>query len=56
MRKMFEVYEMDDSPIDKEEERKIISIIKKNITKVDLIIVTDFGHGLLSKKNNRRNF
>jgi len=50
MRKMFEVYEMDDSPIDKEEERKIISIIKKNITKVDLIIVTDFGHGLLSKK------
>ena len=50
MRKMFEVYEMDDSPIDKEEERKIISIIKKNITKIDLIIVTDFGHGLLSKK------
>ena len=44
MRKMFEVYEMDDSPIDKEEERKIISIIKKNITKVDLIIVTDFGN------------
>ena len=56
MRKMFEVYEMDDSPIDKEEERKIISIIKKNITKVDLIIVTDFGQWIIIQKNNRRNF
>ena len=42
--------DMDDSPIDQIEEKKIISIIKKNIAKVDLIIITDFGHGLLSKK------
>ena len=31
-------------------ENQIISIIKKNLSNVDLIIVTDFGHGLLSKK------
>ena len=31
MRKMFEVYDMDDSPIDKNEEKKIISPYKKNL-------------------------
>ena len=50
MRKMFEVYDMDDSPIDKNEEKKIISAIKKNLPFVDLIIITDFGHGLLNNK------
>lgn len=50
MRKMFEVYDMDDSPIGEKKENQIISIIKKNLSNVDLIIVTDFGHGLLSKK------
>ena len=49
MRKMFEVYDMDDSPI-KKEENKIILEIKKNLPNIDLIIVTDFGHGLLSNE------
>ena len=48
MRKMFEVYDMDDSPIDKMK-KKIISAIKKSPF-VDLIIITDFGHGLLNNK------
>ena len=50
MRKMFEVYDMDDSPIKKKEENKIILEIKKNLPNIDLIIVTDFGHGLLSNE------
>ena len=50
MRKMFEVYDMDDSPVNKNEEKNIISAIKKNLSYVDLIIVTDFGHGLLNKR------
>ena len=50
MRKMFEVYDMDDSPIDKSDEKKIISAINKNLPLVDLIIITDFGHGLLNEK------
>ena len=49
MRKMFEVYDMDDSPVEEKEE-KIILAIKKYLLKVDLIIITDFGHGLLSEK------
>ena len=48
MRKMFEVYEMDDSPINKEEEGRVILEIKKNLPNTDLIIVTDFGHGLMN--------
>ena len=39
---------MDDSPIDKSDE-KIIDI-NKNLPLVDLIIITDFGHGLLNEK------
>ena len=50
MRKMFEVYDMDDSPVEEKEEKKIILAIKKYLLKVDLIIITDFGHGLLSEK------
>ena len=36
MRKMFEVYDMDDSPIKKKEENKIILEIKKNLPNIDL--------------------
>ena len=33
------------------EDRKIQNIIKKNLNKYDLIIISDYGHGFLSEKN-----
>ena len=48
MRKMFEVYHMDDSPLDAETDKKFLQVLEEEIAKADLVIVTDFGHGLLS--------
>ena len=50
MRKMFEVYDMNDKPLGKAEEDKVLHLINKNINKVDLVILADFGHGFLNKR------
>ena len=50
LKKLFEVYEMKDNPIDKKTESKILKFLGKNIKKYDLVIVNDYGHGLLTKK------
>ena len=47
---MFEVYDMNDIPLEKTEETKILKKIEKIIPKVDIVIITDFGHGLITKK------
>ncbi len=49
-KKMFETYYMDDSPLSKEEEAVILAKLEKYINDVDLVIVNDFGHGLMSEK------
>jgi bifunctional ADP-heptose synthase (sugar kinase/adenylyltransferase) len=36
--------------ISKNEERKFYNILKQNINKFDLIIVADYGHGIITKK------
>ena len=48
LRKLFEVYTMDDSPIGAETEARIDDIITERAEEFDLVIVTDFGHGLLT--------
>ena len=50
LKKLFEVYEMEDNPISKKTEIKILKFLNKNIKKYDLVIVNDYGHGLLTKK------
>ncbi len=47
---MFEVYDMNDMPLQKKEETLILSKIEKILPKIDLAIITDFGHGLITKK------
>ncbi len=47
MRKMFEVYFMDDSQISGAEEASLNSLIEDKIKDADVVVVTDFGHGLL---------
>ncbi|MFC1559496.1 PfkB family carbohydrate kinase [Candidatus Margulisiibacteriota bacterium] len=48
-RKLFEVCYMEDSPISPAIERSILAYLKDKIKKYDLVIVSDFGHGLLTK-------
>lgn len=48
LRKMFEVYHMDDTPTGPEFEKEIVSLIENRAADFDLVIVTDFGHGLIT--------
>jgi rfaE bifunctional protein nucleotidyltransferase chain/domain len=48
MRKLFEVYDMDDAPLDAEEETALLSMLE-NAGDYDLVIVTDFGHGMMTE-------
>jgi len=49
-RKLFEICYMRDDCIPKEIENKILERLKKTIKDYDLVIVNDFGHGLLTKR------
>ena len=48
MQKLFEVYSFDDTPFDGEREAAINAMIGAKIADFDVVIVTDFGHGLIS--------
>lgn len=48
-RKFFEICYMKDNDISKREETKIIQHLEKTIRNYDLVVVSDFGHGLLTK-------
>jgi len=47
MKKLFEVCYMDDSPISEVRSSEICDYIEKNAGKYDLVIVSDFGHGMM---------
>jgi bifunctional ADP-heptose synthase (sugar kinase/adenylyltransferase) len=47
---MFEIYFMDDSPSDSKLENEICSLVEKYAPYYDVVIVTDFGHGFITKK------
>lgn len=48
MRKLFEVYSMDDSPLSAEGEANLNSMIVDRMMDADIVVVTDFGHGLIN--------
>ena len=49
-RKLFEICFMKDNDIPLEEEQKILKHLRQTIRDYDLVVVSDFGHGLLTKK------
>lgn len=49
-RKLFEVYSFDDTPPDAKAEVEIDKMVAERARRFDLVIVTDFGHGLISPK------
>jgi rfaE bifunctional protein nucleotidyltransferase chain/domain len=48
MRKLSEVYYMDDTPLSSNEQIELNDFISKHIDIYDVVIVTDFGHGLIT--------
>jgi rfaE bifunctional protein nucleotidyltransferase chain/domain len=47
-RKLFEVYHMNDTPVDGGAERWILDELAAKIADADVVLVTDFGHGLIT--------
>ncbi len=47
-RKLFEVYHMNDTPVDDRDERWIMDQLATKIDDADVVLVTDFGHGLIT--------
>lgn len=47
MRKMFEVYQMDDSPLDLALQNELNALIRDRARDVDVVVVNDFGHGMI---------
>jgi rfaE bifunctional protein nucleotidyltransferase chain/domain len=47
MRKMFEVYFMDDTPFPAAESNTVKVAVERACRDADLVVVTDFGHGLM---------
>ncbi len=49
IRKLFEVYSMNDAPLEGAELAALNALIAEKIESYDLVVVNDFGHGLLGK-------
>lgn len=49
--KVFGSYIINDSLLDKNNEKKLKNFLNKNLNKYDLVIVSDYGHGFISNKN-----
>jgi bifunctional ADP-heptose synthase (sugar kinase/adenylyltransferase) len=50
MRKLFEVYHMDDTPLSGATEDRLIAQLAEKAREADVVIVTDFGHGLITPR------
>ncbi len=48
--KIFELYHMDDGPLDSKTENDIGDTIEKRIVEADVVIVVDYGHGMMTSK------
>lgn len=48
MRKLFEVYHMDDAPLPLDAQQAFDRMIEERIGEYDVVVVTDFGHGLIA--------
>jgi len=46
--RVLELYEMDDTPLSTELDNNFIKLVKQNINNADVVIVADYGHGLIS--------
>ena len=49
LRKLFEVYSMDDSPLKPDEQAQVDRRLEASIRDYDVVIVNDFGHGMIAR-------
>jgi rfaE bifunctional protein kinase chain/domain len=61
LNKVFGIYDLDDHSYAKKSDAKILATLKKEMKQHDIIIVSDYGHGFLSKNiskvlNKSKNF
>ncbi len=49
MRKMFEIYHFNDAPLTGSGEREVCELIAAKAPDFDVVIVTDFGHGMITR-------
>jgi rfaE bifunctional protein nucleotidyltransferase chain/domain len=49
LRKLFEVYSMDDTPLKADEQEQVDGRLEACIRDYDVVIVNDFGHGLIAR-------
>ena len=50
--KVLGVYNINDEPLNNVDENKLQEILRKTLSKFDLVIVSDYGHGFISKKTS----
>jgi rfaE bifunctional protein nucleotidyltransferase chain/domain len=50
VRKLFEVYQIDDAPLSPRDEGRLCEMFRDTVSGVDLVIVNDFGHGMIGDK------
>ena len=48
--KIIGIYDINDEPITNKEEDKFYSILKRTLNKYDIVIITDYGHGIFTKR------
>src|SRR3954462_645446 len=48
LHKLFEVYTMDDTPLDEADRKEIDRITTERVRSADVVIATDFGHGMIA--------
>ena len=48
--KLFELYTLEDTLLDQELESKLIDILTEAIDKYDVVVVSDYGHGMMTSK------
>jgi rfaE bifunctional protein nucleotidyltransferase chain/domain len=49
VRKLFEVYRMDDRPLPEDTQKELRARLRERIRGADLVVVCDFGHGFIDK-------
>jgi bifunctional ADP-heptose synthase (sugar kinase/adenylyltransferase) len=50
LQKLFEVYEINDDELDPSQEEKLCALLEELAPQYDLVIVLDYGHGMMTKK------
>ncbi len=53
IKKLFEVYHMDDSPLNSDTQQRIDRQLREVISRADAVLANDFGHGLIGESTLR---